>query len=242
MLKFFRKIREKSLSNNKIRKYFIYAFGEVILVVIGILIALQINSCNDENKEYLLETEILKELAIALEGDLEDLNYNLKAHKNILESQKTILNWLNNDLKYSDSLSEHFFNSIDGTNFLSKESSYETLKQIGIRLIKNDTLRSQISNTYELRYKDYRSVLEQINLYRFSLVNQEFKNYFKGTSPYFKMVPLNDFNIKDDSNYKYHIQTISSLNNYFIYEKIEPTKLAVEKTISAIKTELTKRN
>ena len=47
MIKFFRKIRQKMLTENKFSKYLIYAVGEIILVVIGILIALQLNSWND---------------------------------------------------------------------------------------------------------------------------------------------------------------------------------------------------
>lgn len=51
MIKFFRKIRQKLLMENKTSKYFKYAIGEIILVVIGILIALQINNWNDQKKE-----------------------------------------------------------------------------------------------------------------------------------------------------------------------------------------------
>ncbi|WP_104733867.1 DUF6090 family protein [Hanstruepera ponticola] len=51
MIKFFRKIRHKLLSRNKFSKYLIYAVGEIILVVIGILIALQINNWNEANKQ-----------------------------------------------------------------------------------------------------------------------------------------------------------------------------------------------
>ena len=51
MIKLFRKIRQKLLAENKISKYLIYAIGEIILVVIGILIALQINNWNESNKE-----------------------------------------------------------------------------------------------------------------------------------------------------------------------------------------------
>jgi hypothetical protein len=53
MIKFFRKIRQKMLTENKFSKYLIYAVGEIILVVIGILIALQINNWNEANKQQL---------------------------------------------------------------------------------------------------------------------------------------------------------------------------------------------
>ena len=56
MIKFFRKIRQSLLSENKISKYLLYAIGEILLVVIGILIALSINNWNQErkNKEKIL--------------------------------------------------------------------------------------------------------------------------------------------------------------------------------------------
>ena len=50
MIKFFRKIRQRLLTENKFSKYLLYAIGEIILVVIGILIALQINNWNEGRK------------------------------------------------------------------------------------------------------------------------------------------------------------------------------------------------
>lgn len=50
MIKFFRRIRQKLVTENKFNKYLIYAIGEIILVVIGILIALQINNNNEAKK------------------------------------------------------------------------------------------------------------------------------------------------------------------------------------------------
>ncbi|WP_449257570.1 DUF6090 family protein [Croceitalea marina] len=57
MIKFFRKIRQKQLSENKFSKYLLYALGEIILVVIGILIALQINNWNENRKNKIAEAD-----------------------------------------------------------------------------------------------------------------------------------------------------------------------------------------
>jgi hypothetical protein len=55
MISFFRKIRQKLLSQNKVTRYLVYALGEIILVVIGILIALQVNNWNEGRKQRQVE-------------------------------------------------------------------------------------------------------------------------------------------------------------------------------------------
>ena len=59
MLRFFRRIRQQLLSDNKFSKYLLYAVGEILLVVIGIFIALQIDTWNEDHKNA-------RELHIAL--------------------------------------------------------------------------------------------------------------------------------------------------------------------------------
>ena len=62
MIKFFRKIRQNLLIKNKFSKYLLYAIGEIVLVVIGILIALGINNRNQERINEDKITSILKEI------------------------------------------------------------------------------------------------------------------------------------------------------------------------------------
>ncbi|MFI1770311.1 hypothetical protein [Thalassobellus citreus] len=70
MIKFFRKIRKKLLSENKFSKYLIYAIGEIILVVIGILIALQVNNQNQVKNEKKALKNYLKKIAINVKSDI----------------------------------------------------------------------------------------------------------------------------------------------------------------------------
>lgn len=62
MIKIFRNIRRHLLKENKFTQYLLYAIGEIVLVVIGILIALKINNWNENRKELVIEQKILKEL------------------------------------------------------------------------------------------------------------------------------------------------------------------------------------
>ena len=72
MIKFFRKIRRRLLTENKFSKYVLYAVGEIILVIIGILIALQINNNNESKKTFNNELQLYVNI-------LDDLNseYNI---------------------------------------------------------------------------------------------------------------------------------------------------------------------
>ncbi len=114
MIKYFRKIRQKLLTENKFSKYLFYGIGEIVLVVIGILIALQINNANELSKQNRLvktyENSLISELKIDLENikmsdsvyttnrkrQLEYLNYYRKQNKDI-----TILNQKMDSIKNS---------------------------------------------------------------------------------------------------------------------------------------------
>lgn len=74
MIKFFRKIRERLLTENKFRKYVAYAIGEIILVVIGILIALQINNWNEERLALNQEKVVIQNLNTEFRENLRDLD------------------------------------------------------------------------------------------------------------------------------------------------------------------------
>lgn len=78
MLKFFRKIRQNLLSEGKTGRYLKYAIGEIVLVVIGILIALQINNWNENRKNNLLEQQLLKALLTEFETNLANLDRVIK--------------------------------------------------------------------------------------------------------------------------------------------------------------------
>jgi hypothetical protein len=83
MIKFFRKIRQNLLMENKTGKYFKYAIGEIILVVIGILIALQINNLNEERKQNRNFRELYTNLLLDLKADSVSYSLNLKELKDI---------------------------------------------------------------------------------------------------------------------------------------------------------------
>lgn len=83
MIKFFRKIRQNLLSERKTEEYLKYAIGEIVLVVIGILIALSINNWNEERKEGIVTRNIYYNLLSDIKADSISFSTNLKELKNI---------------------------------------------------------------------------------------------------------------------------------------------------------------
>ncbi|MBO6535602.1 MAG: hypothetical protein JJ966_05225 [Balneolaceae bacterium] len=77
MLKFFRKIRQKLLENGNLRKYFWYAMGEILLVMIGIILALQVNNWNEERRTKNTIDQILTEVQEDLYNDIVELSLAL---------------------------------------------------------------------------------------------------------------------------------------------------------------------
>ena len=73
MLKFFRTIRKKLIEQDKVRKYLLYAIGEILLVVIGILIALQVNYWNELRKTQRSETQFIENITPDLKIDPDEL-------------------------------------------------------------------------------------------------------------------------------------------------------------------------
>lgn len=154
MIKFFRHIRQTLIMENKTGKYLKYAIGEIVLVVIGILIALQINNWNELRKEAIYERKILIEIQNSLQKDLNFWKNLLKGRITRKESgAPELLKKLNNPDVYQDSVGSmirDYANLRIGINFSYDKGPYESLKSIGLDQIKNDSLRQNIVRMYEV--------------------------------------------------------------------------------------------
>jgi len=135
------------------RKFWIYASGEFVLVFLGILIALQVDNWNQNRQERKLERILLSEMLDNLERDLDDINWALNYKQNNLHTNQVVMQYLEGSLPWNDSLEMHFGNLIQSSVFVNHISAYESLKSIGIDLIRNDSLRQQITHIYSARYK-----------------------------------------------------------------------------------------
>lgn len=148
MIKFFRKIRQKLLSENKFSKYLLYAIGEIILVVIGILIALSINNWNENRKEAQFEQKLLKELK-------SDFTYNqMELTRNI--GKATLLAHNCDSLLVLFDLPDDKVNPGEFFGYVRKLGGYSTynpsngalnnlISSGNLNIIKNDSLRTHLA-------------------------------------------------------------------------------------------------
>ena len=149
MIKFFRKIRQRLLTENKFSKYLIYAIGEIVLVVIGILIALSINKYNEDLKAKKFELKLLKQLEQDLLENKGEFERQWGVYKEHLYSCEYILHHIKSKLPLTDSLRYHFYHTSTLPGSRPVNTSYTFLKTTGLNEIKNDSLRIAITKFHE---------------------------------------------------------------------------------------------
>ncbi|MFC7356707.1 DUF6090 family protein [Jejudonia soesokkakensis] len=148
MIKFFRKIRKRLLIENKFSKYLLYAIGEIILVVIGILIALQINTWNQNKQDRKQEKQILSQLIKEYKSNLNQINEKIDLRNETLNSCFKLLEYRksnNTEIKV-DSVDSHLFRiSIRPTFDPELSVSNELINSGKLYILTNEELRNYIS-------------------------------------------------------------------------------------------------
>ncbi|MFC7357688.1 DUF6090 family protein [Jejudonia soesokkakensis] len=161
MIKFFRHIRQRLLIENRFSKYSLYAIGEIILVVIGILIALQINNWNEERKNNAFEKEILSQIQENLIQDRTNLiNINIWQQRAFEASEKLVSDSLR--AKNKDSVSLWLGEVVHFSRFQSLTNSYEALKSAGLQTVKNKELRNSLGIYYDDKVNHVNKALSDI--------------------------------------------------------------------------------
>ncbi|RNC87992.1 MAG: hypothetical protein ED556_02035 [Winogradskyella sp.] len=178
MIKFFRHIRKSLLEKNQMGKYFKYAIGEILLVVIGILIALQINNWNENRKERIYETKILSEIRKDLL--LDSIYFNaLKSRAKITLRGVNELRAINTSGDFiSDSICSSYSRLGIGVNYSYRNGSYESLKSVGLDRISNDSLRNQISKIYDFTFPRNKELVYNIQNSRDDKYLKTFEEFF----------------------------------------------------------------
>jgi hypothetical protein len=221
MIKFFRHIRKSLLMENKTGKYFKYAIGEIILVVIGILIALQINNWNEDRKAKIVEDSFFANILIDLEKDDAKLNYYKTFYTKRIEYLDTLLTYVRNPNKTMGiekfgMYVEPLFYSADPTN---NNTTFESAKASGTF---NNFREKEFIENLSMYYADF-TLIEK----SFSSILRFIENQFEPimyTLPEGYMTEETGNLVIDEGSVKEFYKKIASIKDYrnltIDYEKI----------------------
>ena len=178
MLSFFRRIRKGLINTGAITKYALYAAGEVLSVMIGILLALSINNWNEEKINKKLEFEIINEIESNLQFDLSELQADIYGWTIIDESFDFIIDYVTKNTHPNQYFSRKASSLRLTPHFEPNISGYTLLSSKGVERISNDSLRKSITILYETKYPYYLKYEAERIQYRLLYTMPKIEHYF----------------------------------------------------------------
>lgn len=176
MIKFFRQIRQNMIKENKLSKYLLYAIGEIILVVIGILIALQINNANEEKKQRQKEVKYLRNIRNDLNINILELNKYIKRRETQIAAAISILeHYEGKPVEDYVEFNNNTINIYTWRKFFQNNNTFQELVNSGnLSLITNDSIKTKLLNLEML----YKITKDEEQHFRFDSEELLFKPYF----------------------------------------------------------------
>jgi len=182
MIKFFRNIRQNLLNEGKTAKYLKYAIGEIVLVVIGILIALSINNWNETKKEKVKEKKILVELESNLAINSKIIQSTIDRESRIRNEIGVLMDHLKMKKPFNDTIGFYLSESSFMEKIQFTNSSYESLKTIGLDIISNDSIRMEVTKLFSNRFPWFEMWVRDAGLSMTNALHTVNDQYFEAKS------------------------------------------------------------
>ena len=199
MIKFFRRIRYQLMETGKTGKYFKYAIGEIILVMIGILLALQVNNWNEERKERKVEKTSLTSIYYSIADDSSRWNTEIRGYNEQLEYSNYIKKKFQDNSPYEQRLDTAFAIISLGHVQEAEYTAFNSLLNTGIDIVKNDSIKFYLNKYYTnseylVKVEEY---FENSKFYRQRIYPKYFKSYKFAREP----KPINYELLKTNSEF-----------------------------------------
>lgn len=236
------------MNEGKTQKYLLYAAGEIILVVIGILIALQINNTNLKRTNKGKEKALLEQLKLDLGLAVTDITGNIAIHDDVIYSSKYLLQHIDSDRPYEDSVGIHLAKAFLWSKLIIDLGAYENIKSVGLDIISNQSLRNEIVNTlsgnldfqdhFETIVKDYSEEMRR------TIGPKYFKASYVGIGLsdngfFWGLTEPRDYEaLRKDNEFRYHLNSFLSLTQSFQQFQNRGFKTRLENLVSSIENEL----
>ncbi|WP_228850496.1 DUF6090 family protein [Aegicerativicinus sediminis] len=235
MIKLFRKIRQNLLSQNKLSKYLIYAIGEIILVVIGILIAIQINNLNENKKLNIIAHQYLKGIETDLKKDITQIDSILNRLTLAVGMISSVENIYKGEF-YKPNEYNSLFNNLDtsktnllfyrGMSFRANRGTYNSLISDGkTGIIKDRELYQKIQEIYDELNPRISSTYENLK----EIEGRIWQNY-----PFQKKT-WNYSDLKNSTNDKIFLDLSNfTEEKYFYAQNLYDLKIQINKTLELL--------
>lgn len=232
MIKFFRHIRKALILENKMGKYFKYAIGEILLVMVGILLALQVNNWNENRIKSNKEATILANIHKEFKENKIQLEKVVKTHQDAHTNTAKIINLFPltsiPQPAVLDSLSHYMWNSFGGYTFNPSQTSINALiNTSSFDIISNDELSNLLISWNDL-VKDYQEEEKFAKDFAVNHYEVFYSKHFTWNLN-FNKDSRNDLNALLTSEFEYLTQ-----NNYDLLDQILKTSGELELLIEKL--------
>lgn len=254
-MRIFRNIRQKLAAENNVVKYLRYAFGEIVLVVIGILIALQVNNLNEQRKQRANELHYLSNLKSDFNLNIDEIDRYIITRNSRTASAKIVLEYFNGKpLTDFDEFNRNAVNVYTWQKFFQIDNTFQELMNSGnLAIISNDSIKNGLLNLetlykklkYEEQHFRYDSeVMLYEPAYGIIDINTQIKNFMYQVTDgkQGKHVQLSKAEVAALLKNRKHKNgfAMATYEFPFMNTELEEMKSLCEKIISFIDKELTK--
>jgi len=250
MIKLFRKIRQKMLTENKFSKYLIYAIGEIILVVIGILIALWINNWNQEQILSKQTDNLLSNMVTDLKTDIARFDKDIGRMEEAISKGQFILRTKEFEFLSADSLYSYLPNSL--IFYRITNQSFERFKNSGVTHIENsEDLFTNITAYYNFHSVFYETVIkwddqQSLEMRNFFEIDNEFETPMHRAQEFIAYSDDETFRKKALVNLLLKIKSRNYIRQAIsrkgvVMANLKSTKTAAEKLLLSIEDRLNKK-
>lgn len=178
MINLLRRVRQQYLAEGNFKLYIAYAFGEIILVMAGIILALQLDSVHQKGVQKQVQIDNIENFYLSFNENLQ-IEPMILMFEHALEGEKLWIDYLEGNIPYHDTLLSYAY-FIGATSFISPNFGfYESLKQKGLEIVENAELRTLLTRLYEQQLPEVQRAMNHFNE-SFSVERiQYFKKYFE---------------------------------------------------------------
>ena len=238
MFRFLRQIRQKLLIESKFGRYLLYAIGEVLLVVIGILIALQLDTWNENRKLVQQEITLLEDIRSDLQETLKDLRFGKSLNEATIVNYRRLLEAIDRDEPYSQKIDSASMQMAYFHVPRFRRTTYESLKGQG-EILSNDSLKRQISDIYDRRFTYITEDQLKVEWAFFNQKTLDFTTrYLRSKDSDTPMVYPVDFEaMKADTEFINYLSSLLSVRKYGVYMYANSIE-EIQQVIASINTEL----